>query len=512
MFRKRQGLSWWLLAALCAASTVTLAACGDDAAPEGEDPTPTPEGEPEGEPDPNAEPEPEGEPESVREQVFPVAYVARNRSEIPGIERGGRLMLIASDGSFGPVAISPEGVACHLGCTITEDLDFFLWLEDGGLAATLKAAPITSIEEEGAVIDMNSQVTVSDAVVGFGIGGGRIAYETSDFEVFVGPLPGDNAESVGIVGAAEGTQGGFHLKPDGSQLLAWTVTLTSMTLVRFDLEAGEGPFDLFTFQSTGFGGTGSFYGARERMAWSPDGRFLAVVSTSLVDTNPCQSNDECVMPEICGNNARCTSQRLSINLVDLQSAEKLGRACTSSADCGESHDCDFANPQDPESGRCLPGRLDLGAAGPHECDARQDGEFTDILDTLTWSPDSQTLYLLAAEDCSRFNIPRVAILKTDTRLTTPVPVLENAGADFAVQNCYDAVEDEFTVGATTCVINIAEMQLSKDGNTILFSGSSPAAQNNLELYTIDRLGSRPKRILTEDLETKVEQIVPLKDL
>ena len=505
--RARKG-AWWVIALM----VLSLVACGDDGnnndgGDDGNNGVNNDVNNDENNDTPNNDAN--NDDEDVRESVFPISYVANNRSNIPGIEPGGKLMLVASDGSAGPTDITPEGIECNFGCQISQNLDWFLWIENDGMNSILNAAPITDIDEDGATVDLGSSEVVSDGILAFETAGDTLVYETTDFEIFAGPMPGLEAQSLGVVGSADMTQGGFYLAPDGNNVVAWTVTLSSMTMVRFDLDAGGGPLALYTLESTGFGGTGSFYGPREKMAMSPDGRYLAVASNGLVDTNPCQNNNECIQPEACGANARCTSQRLTINMIDLQNADKLGQGCTSGNDCGASHFCDFADPQDPESGRCLPGILDLGAAGPQNCNARQDGEFTKILGDMTWSGDSSKLYILASEDCSRFNIPRVAVLRTDPTLSSTLSVIENPGADFAVENCYDAVEDEFTVGSTTCVVDITEMALSADGNTVVFSGSSPSAAANIELYTIDRLGKRDKVILTSDLETEVEQLQPL---
>jgi hypothetical protein len=356
---------------------------------------------------------------------------------------------------------------------------------------------------------------VATNVLGVRLGGDMIAYETDEFEVVAGRLPGNNVATVAVVGDAGGTQGGFYLKPDGSELITWTVTLQSMTLSRHILGTGDADLEFYTFESTGFGGTGSFYTSSERLSWSPNGEFLATVSTALVDTNRCTSNDQCTgADEICGNNARCTSQRLTINMINMGSADKLGGACTSDADCGEVHSCDFSDPADPNSGRCLPGRLDLGPAGPQRCGSLASGEFTEVRSALAWSPDSESLYVLAAEDCDNFNVPRTAILRTSPALEAPSVIFENPGVDFSPGNCYDDNEQEFVVEDDACVVEVQEMALSPSGQTIAFAGTAPAAANGsrFELFTIDRKGERDKRwFQQEDIFKTVEQLQGLKD-
>ena len=100
---------WVLLATL----VLLLCARGDDGetGTEGDgQPDQAMDQEPGMMPDMEADATPEMEPDDrVRETVFPIAYVARNRSEIPGIEQGGSLNIIASDKSFGPVKINPDG-------------------------------------------------------------------------------------------------------------------------------------------------------------------------------------------------------------------------------------------------------------------------------------------------------------------------------------------------------------------------------------------------------------------
>lgn len=451
----------------------------------------------------------------VRETVFPIGYVLRNRAEIPDVEQGGDYFVMASDGSQ-MVKVNPEEISCHLGCELTDDLAWFIWNESSGLDSQLKIAPVTGLDYSGVTLDMASAKVIESNALRYEVGGGMIAFMSSDFEVVAGPLPGDNAVTYAVVGGAESTQGGFYLKPDGTELITWTVTLQSMTLNQHSIGTGDERLEFYTFESTGFGGTGSFYTSSERMSWSPDGQYLATVSTALVDTNRCTSDNDCSgADEVCGNNARCTSQRLTVNMVNMAETQKLGGACTSDGDCGQAHFCDFSDPADPNSGRCLPGRLDLGPAGPQACATLTAGQFTEVRSELAWSPDSQQLYLLAAEDCENYNIPRTAILYTTPALDDPTILFENPGTDFSVGNCYDEDEQEFVAEADACVIEVEQMVLAPSGQTIAFSGTAPAAQNasRHELFTIDRKGERNKKWFQQsDIFKTVEQLQALPDL
>jgi hypothetical protein len=319
-----------------------------------------------------------------------------------------------------------------------------------------------------------------------------------------------------VVGGADSTQGGFYLKPDGSELISWTVTLESMTLSQHSIGTDDERLEFYTFESTGFGGTGSFYTSSERMSWSPDGQYLATISTALVDTNRCTSNADCSeeIGEVCGNNARCTSQRLTVNMVNMSESQNLGEACTSDGDCGQGHFCDFSDPADANSGRCLPGRLDLGPAGPQACSTLVAGEFTEVRSTLSWSPESDRLYVLAAEDCDNYNIARTAILYTTPALDEPTVIFENPGADFSVGNCYNDSEQEFVAESDACVIEVDHMVLSPSGQTLALAGTAPAAQNasRHELFTIDRKGERNKKWFQQsDIFKTVEQLQALTD-
>jgi hypothetical protein len=450
----------------------------------------------------------------VREVTFPIGFVLRNRAEIPDVEPGGDYMIMASDGSQS-VKVNPDGVQCNIGCRLSDDLQWFFYYEQEGLDTVLKAAPVTALSYTGAMVDVGRAEEVVTNPLAVRWGGDTIAFETGDFEIFAGPIPGSNAVSYGSVGDAGSTQGGFYLKDDGSALVTWTVTLQSLTLSRFDIGTGDSVEGFYTYESTGFGGTGSFYSSSDRMSWSPDGKYLATVSVGLVDTDPCASNDQCAEGEICGNNARCTSQRLTLNMIELEKADKLAQPCTSDADCGDAHFCDFADPADPDSGKCLPGRLDLGAAGPQSCALRQEGEYTDLLDNLQWSPDSSSLYFLAATDCDGLaNIPLTGIYRTTPKLDAPEALLVNEGSDFSVGSCYDEAEQEFVAERESCVVEVTSLALSRNGQTLVFSATSPEASsaNRYDLFTIDRKGSRPKKwFRSGDIFKTVEQLQPLAD-
>lgn len=509
--RSRAGL--WVC--VCAMAALALAACGDDSRDSKDDANNNPSNNPSNNNPSNNTPtnnNPSNNTPPPLETDFGITYVARNRSEVPGIEPGGALMLLSSDDTE-QLRISPEGVECNRGCRVSDDLSWFIWVEPAGEDTELRAAPITAFDYDGVVVDMASSSLIAANAPGFAIQGSTVAWTSSDFEVMVAELPGTNPTSLGVVGAADGTQGGFYLAPGGERVITWTVTLSSMTLTAHDLASGAPGAELYTLSSEGAGGTGSFYGPREKMAMSPDGRYLAIVSRGLVDTDPCATNDECIAPAACGATGRCTEQRLTVSMIDLSEADKLSGACTTSSECGAAHLCDIADPADPTTGVCMPGRLDLGAAGPQKCNAHQPGEFTDIRDTLRWSPDSRALYLLAVEDCSNYNVPRASILKTDALLSGPTAVLENPGADFEPGKCYDFDEDEYVVESPECVLDISEMALAPTGATIIFGGSSPSSTTgkNYELYSIDVAGKRGKsRFLnTEAAETVVEQLNPV---
>ncbi len=501
-----------LLAVLCGVGCLVLAACGDESGGGGDDENNSANNSANNSPGnnnpANNNPNSANNSTPAVETDFAITYVARNRSEVPGIEPGGELMLLSSDDTE-QVRISPEGVPCQLGCRVSEDLSWFVWIDQAGEDTELRVAPITAFDYDGVVVDTASAETVETNPLGFSVQGGTLAWSTQDFEVKAAALPGSGAESLGVVGAADGTQGGFYLAPSGDQVVTWTVTLSTMTLMMNDLSGGEAA-EIYTLESNGAGGTGSFYGPREKMAMSPDGRYLAVASRGLVDSDPCTSNDECVAPAACGATGRCTEQRLTINMLDLSMADKLGGACSSDGECGDAHLCDFGNAEDPSAGVCIPGRLDLGAAGPQKCNAHQPGEFTDLRDTIQWSPDSRSLYFLAVEDCSKFNVPRAAILRTDAGLSTPTAVVENPGADFDPGKCYDFDEEEYTVGSPECVLDIAEMSVAPTGATIIFAASSPSSTTgkNFELYSVDAAGRRGKSrfLSTEDATTEVEQL------
>ncbi len=507
----------WMVA-LLAVSALALTACGEDeggsSSNNGGNNTASNNGDNNTAPN-NGENNAANNSDVVRETTFPIGYILRNRSEIPDIEQGGNYFIVASDNSQ-MVRVNPDEISCHLGCQLSDDLEWFIWTERDGLETNLMAVPVLSLNYEGAMLDMAQAEIVAVDVQGFYVGGSTIAFQDSNFKVVAGELPGDNAIELATVGDIQGSQGGFYLRPDGAQVITWTVTLDSMTLSRHDLDTNETDLEFYKFESTGFGGTGSFYTSSERMSWSPDSSKLATISTALVDTNRCTNDDECNgVDEICGNNARCTSQRLTVNMISMADVRKLGEACTSDTDCGGVHFCDFSDPADANSGRCLPGRLDLGPAGPRQCAVISSGEFSDVREDVVWAPDSNSLYLLASEDCDNFNVPRSSILKVSGDLKETTPIYENPGVNFEVGNCYDDGEQQFVAGEESCVVEVEQIALAPSGETIIFTGTAPAAAsaNRYDLYTIDRKGERNKKWFpNEDIFKNIQNIQALKDL
>ncbi len=220
--------------------------------------------------------------------------------------------------------------------------------------------------------------------------------------------------------------GGFIVDPRGNVVVTMLLnTLASMTVSAAVPSGGGDPTTLHLFEVDG-ASTGSDYSGSEKGAVSPSGEFLAIVT-----------------------NARATvgsPADLALNVL-------------------------ATNPRDPGDG--MRSTLRIGPGGQGACDSpRAQGEFTQVLQPPTWSPDGRFVYVLASNRAGCQN--PLAVPDTDI-LRIPVAANGELGEPVNItQNRADWDHPRRLV--------IEQMQLSPDGKVFILSAVPTDGIKSTDLY------------------------------
>lgn len=259
------------------------------------------------------------------------------------------------------------------------------------------------------------------------------------------------------------------------------------------------------------GDAGSLYIGSVPTGVSPDGRFVAFVTTGPNNYENCGTDDDCTgTSHVCGTKEnRCVAVEPTVNVIDMHYAELIGGPCTSHEDCGPVNRCDSGS-ETFDQGTCEPQRivvglpkLSQGSPSKTGCEAtRDDGSFsfTDIEAPLTFGPDNR-VYFVGQRDCirtpadpdddSEADIPRTSIVAGDLATGEYEEIWGNIdGDDFNIGDCGGGTGP----AQDTCTIYIENARLTPRGNDIIFTGSNPTvgsqglATSRLEVWRVDRDG------------------------
>lgn len=385
---------------------------------------------------------------------------------------------------------------CQVGCQVTSGMEFVVFLDPNN-AQTLRFAPL----DDGFQLAADSEV-IAEEVNEYQVAGTFVAYRVNNDVNLYDLTNGDD----GLVASFLNRGGGFHLSSDGTQLFINTVvSLTAMEMEVYPTNGDPGQ-PVFDFVSGEEQGTGSDFSGREPMALSPDGTRLAIMTTARNSYNPCSSNADCTGPgQACLQSAsppRCVAYELTLNIMNIDSANRLNTPCDDDSSCGDDQFCDVTAPDQNGQGRCLPTRFVLGPTNAGSCDNWSPGQYTDSRQELAWR-DNDTILALLEHDCEEgLSIPVTDVMGFGLSGAAFTGIEVNPGEDHG--GCFDEVEQCFTV--EDCRIEVSNMSVSPGGSTIAMVADSFSSSRKNELWITDAVGGAEKRLMTTSIDYEILQV------
>ncbi len=403
---------------------------------------------------------------------------------------------LCDPGTCSPVEILPPDAAspfCRYRCDLTSDMAYLVYA-DAADPQTLRSVPLGADFQPSA----DSSV-IATGVTSYSIAEGAVAYIASNTVYYHDLASGTDAQLEELQGL-----GGVAVSGDGSVVLVkrvTSVTGTTMDLVRYTPDGGDGG-NLFTFEDAL--PTGSLLGGGEPTAVSPNGQFVVVMTSYRNQTNICATNADCTEPgftcPVGDVNARCISQQLTAQDINLPAADQLGQTGAAAGDCGARHFCDLTAPDSGGQGQCLPGRIVLGYAGQDTCSVLRVGEYNNVVGRVEWVNDRQIAGVFS-NSCGGQNVQITDLVLLDTANGDIQPLIENPAQPFG--GCQNTVEQCYE--ASDCVVEYYESAVSHGGAWYGLVGDSYTSANNPEAWLYD-VRSNERIPLTRSILTDVSNI------
>lgn len=447
----------------------------------------------------------------VEDEDYFISYVLRDRSD-------SETLWLYDTSNETHRQISPEGTECRLGCWVSESFDYFVTARANGAAFDVLAAPLT-----GTLAVDGAPQPVATGVRNIEVNGDIVSYireDAGENKAYFRPLDGSSEVLIGTIGQADSTEGDWHVDADAGVGVVYNATLQTM-----DVKIGDVGQEIstlaYTIDSSNYQETsGSYFGGSIPTAFSPDGKFMALVTQKApLDYNNCTDGSQCTGPgQRCGRFGRCSAIEVAVHFFDLDALDVLGDACSSDDKCGPVHRCDIPAENAVDQAVCIPRRVVLGLPG----DQMQLGEtgcaltagnddyyYTDIRSPISFAPDN-SLYLTAARSCADFNIEDADILRLRPTSDDYDVVFGNPGENFDPDSCYDPVEDKIDV--TDCNVWVERGLVSPGGNEVAFIATNPnvidsaLAETNVDLWTVKAdgtdhawVGEHPELSVVQDI-------------
>lgn len=402
--------------------------------------------------------------------------------------------------------ISPDGMDCYRGCWVNESLTKFYSL------ATNVDTPGT-FDVYAAELDANKKATSTMSPVAIAVraiepvGDGLLYVRSSAGENVAYYMDATGAEKViGTIGTAATTEGDSYVSPETNTTVIYNPTLQTLDIsvgtLGAPINAGN---KIYTIDSQNYQEvSGSYFGGNVPTAISPDGKYLAVMTTKApLDTNACEDASQCTgVGERCGRFGRCTSIKLAVHIIEIASADNLGQPCSGDAACGPVHICDIPADTQLDKAVCAPRRVVFGLPGQQQqgdpprsgCDltaGHSDLFYTDLHAPMSFGNDG-SLYLVGSRDCGELNMPDADILKLTPTSSSYEVVFGNDGQNFDNAKCYNPTEQ--VPDDQNCILYIDSALLSPKKNQFTFTATNPRvvepglADSALDVWTVDRDG------------------------
>lgn len=457
---------------------------------------------------------------SVSSEEYYISYVIRKGF---GEESGQSYLHILNTKDGVSTRVSEQSSHCEYGCWLSDALDYFVYIRPASGGVNAFDVYATSVDDS--FVAQGDGSVIAEGVERAQFLGDKISFlrdDGSGKQAYYLDLGATEEKLIGdleVKGTARDTQDSWIIDEGAGRAVLFSPTLKSLSIRVNDfgtpITADDQIYviDGSNYQEVG----GSYFGTNIPAAFSPDGRYLALLTTAPNNYSACEGNGDCdaAAGQHCGEEKRCTVREVTIRLFDLEALDELpngdaeGKTCTSDDECSPAHECDIPSDFQLDRARCIPRRVVLGlpntpkqprvgATSQEGCDLTAGNDslvYTNAYAPMRFGPDGN-LYLVGARECAgragELNIGDTDILRISPLGGVIDVVSGNPGEDFDDGRCYD--ETEMKIDTTDCIIYIKEAMLSPEGNELAFLGTNPnntevaKVSDGLDVWTVLRNG------------------------
>lgn len=436
---------------------------------------------------------------TFEDEDYVISYLLKKGS---GDEKGRRFLWAVDTSSGQKTQVTTTSSHCEIGCWLSTDLSYFVYIRpssQGVNAFDVYATSVDNLQAQGdgsVIAESVERVLFKGDMVTYmrDNGAGKMAYYLE--------LGATQEQAIGeltVKGDSRDTQDSWHISSTAGKAVTFSPSLQTLSIRVADIGTSITSanqihvIDGGNYQETG----GSYFGSNIPVAFSPDGRFMALLTTAPNNYNVCSGNGDCdaAKGRHCGENDLCTAREVTVRTFDLEALDEIsngssdGAECTADSECSPAHECYIPSDFQLDLARCIPRRVVLGLPNTPKqprvgnvpsregCELTQeiDGyEYTDVRPPLTFGADGN-LYVTAARECGgrpgEINMGDTDILRISPLGGVVDVVTGNMAENFDDGRCYDLTENRIDI--TDCVIYIDNAVLSPNGQELAFLATNP---------------------------------------
>lgn len=443
--------------------------------------------------------------------VDPEDYIVSfiRKSEV-GADKDKNFMFVLDTTDNTTTQVTTDGNLCQVKCWLTRDLKTFVYMRQSSQTPGTFDIYTTGVDSgykvtsSGTVlIDGAERVDVRGNLVYF------VKDEGGNKKAYYLPATGTMPKLIADLGPAAATQGSAVIDEVSNKVVVYKPTLQEL-----DISIGElggdvqsvYTIDAKNYQEVG----GSYFGATIPTAFSPDGKYMALLTTAPNNYNTCESDGDCTgVGQHCGEQKLCTAREVTVRFFDLANLDKLGQTCDTDAKCGGVHQCYIPSTSALDKAKCMPRRIPVGLPNtpeqPRTSPNKAEGcvntagnttlFYTDLTAPMSFD-NNGNLYVVGQRKCGgrngEINISDADILRFGPKSTTYEVVYGNPGKDFSGNLCYDDTENRIDI--KECIVYIESARLSPNGQELTFMGTNPNTQDptktnvSLDIWSVLRNG------------------------
>lgn len=386
--------------------------------------------------------------------------------------------------------VSEDPLICELSCWPSRDLKSLVYLRQSTNQPGTFDVYVASLDS-AYKLQGNGTVAIEGAER-VDVVGNSIAFTRDENGVKKGyelKIGSTTEKLVGDLGAATATPGSIAINDVAQRAVLYKPTLQLLEISIGSLGSTISGDPTYVLDASNYQDVGGSYFSSTPSAFSPDGKYMALLTRAPNNYNSCDSDVDCLgVGQHCGVKKFCTAIENTVHIFDLANLDKLGQNCDSDAKCGGVHQCYIPSNSALDQASCMPRRVVMGLpltpAQPRNSPNGKGGcentagnaklPYTALTAPMSFGADG-SLYLVGQRECAgkngELNIADTDIIKLKPTSSEFEVVYGNPGKNFDANLCYDATENK--VDVTNCITYIKSAQLSPGGNELTFLATNP---------------------------------------